>query len=147
MNQALENRSGVLANKIDTHISESEFGDLDAAAIAISASQHIANLAAAMRPNLINAGDWDTRYTDADRDGLAASATAKFWGIEYTVGVKIDQDGSLGKGINDTTVTVNFIRIDAKNYRVDYRKPCTTTAEVAMAAVTLLGLIYSEGDA
>lgn len=145
MNQALENRSGVLANKIDTHISECEFGDLDAAAIAISASQHIANLAAAMRPNLINEGDWDTRYTDADRNGRTAFATAKFWGIEYTVNVKIDAMSC--RFPNKITVTVNFIRIDAKNYRVDYRKPCTTTAEVAMAAVTLLGLIYSEGDA
>ena len=146
MNQALENRSGVLANKIDTHISESEFGELDAAAIAISASQHIASLAAAMRPNLINAGDWDTRYiSDLICDGRAAFATAKFWGIEYTVNVKIDAMSC--RFPNKITVTVNFIRIDAKNYRVDYRKPCTTTAEVAMAAVTLLGLIYSEGDA
>ena len=145
MNQALENRSGALANKIDTHISESKFGDLDAAAIAISASQHIANLAAAMRPNLINAGDWSGLSHPDDDHSLGACATAKFWGIEYNVAVKIDAMSC--RFPHKITVTVNFIRIDAKNYRVDYRKPCTTTAEVAMAAVTLLGLIYSEGDA
>ncbi len=145
MNQALENRSGVLANKIDTTISENGLHGDDATAIAIAASQHIASLAAAMRPDLINADDWHVAHTGArhDADGCA---TAEFWGIEYNVSVKIrvtDKD----HWPNEITVTVNFIRLDAKGYRVDYRKPCTTTAEVAMAAVTLLGLIYSEGDA
>jgi hypothetical protein len=139
MNQALENRSGVLANKIDTHISEGEFGDLDAAAIAISASQHIASLAAAMRPNLINADDWVAGYTATTNCvGTSAEAVAKFWGITYEMRVDSDADG--------TTVVVKFRRLDTKGFTVDYCKPCTTTAEVAMAAVTLLGLIYSEGD-
>ena len=145
MNQALENRSGILRNQIDHTISPRGEHEDDALAIALAASEHIARLAAAMRPNLINAGDWDTKFSGADPDGLAACATAKFGGIEYNVGVEVEIVGE--HRLNKMDVNVNFTRIDAKGYRVDYRKPCRTTAEVAMAAVTLLGLIYSEGAA
>lgn len=132
MNKSLEARSGRrLAGRIDQTICPDN--DLTEFEIAENASGHIASLAAAMRPDLMRAEEWEFRHSGD------AYCIARFWGVEYCVGVDIDEDGK-------KNVEVNFIRIDSKGYRTDYKKPCTTTAEVAMAAVTLLGLVYTDGN-
>ena len=137
MNNALEARSIALAGKIDQTIAP---GHLQPTAfeIAENASEHIATLAAAMRPELLSPNDWESKHGDSGEN--SAYQYAEFWGIEYAICVDTNTEGG-------TTVTANFQRFDSKGFRVDYRKPCTTTAEVAMAAVTLLGLIYREGAA